>query len=389
MFVRNVFVYRERQMEGGHGPKETEMITIVGAGLGGLTLARVLHLHGVDTLIHDLEASPAARHQGGMLDMHEESGQAALRAAGLFTEFERLILPGGDAGRVLDKHGTVLFDEAGNGRRPEIDRGALRDLLLNALPEGTVHWGSRVTSVRTVPGGHELTFADGRTETTELLVGADGAWSRVRPLLTADRPAYAGLSFVEIRVPRARREHPRLAGVVGDGMLFALDDERGFLAHREGGDELCIYVAVKKPAEWATGGEVSRESLLALFPNWHDDLRALISETEGPLVPRPVYALPIGQSWARVAGVTLIGDAAHLMSPFAGEGANLAMQDGAELAQAVVEHPGDVEAALGAYERPMFPRARAAAEESARHLVELFRPDAARRLAGFFGSVLA
>jgi 2-polyprenyl-6-methoxyphenol hydroxylase-like FAD-dependent oxidoreductase len=371
------------------GPKETEMITIVGAGLGGLTLARVLGVHGVESVVYDLDASPTARHQGGMLDMHEESGQMALRAAGLFDGFERAVLPGGDASRVLDKHGTMLFDEPGSGDRPEIDRGTLRDLLLFSLPEGTVRWGARVTSVRPVLGGHELTFADGRTETTELLVGADGAWSRVRPLLGGDQPIYAGLSFVEIRVPRARAEHPGPAGVVGDGMLFALDDERGLLAHREGDDELCVYVAVKKPAEWATGGEVSRESLLALFPDWHADLRALISESEGALIPRPIYALPIGQSWPRVPGMTLLGDAAHLMSPFAGEGANLAMQDGAELAQAIVAHPDDVEAALADYERAMFPRARAAAEESASNLVDLFQPGAAGRLAGFFTSAMA
>jgi 2-polyprenyl-6-methoxyphenol hydroxylase-like FAD-dependent oxidoreductase len=370
-------------------PKETEMITIVGAGLGGLTLARVLEVHGVESVVYDLDASPAARHQGGMLDMHVQSGQMALRAAGVFAEFERAILPGGDASRVLDKHGTVLLDQPGDGRRPEVDRGTLRDLLLDPLSEGTVRWGARVTAVRPVPGGHELTFADGRTEVTELLIGADGAWSRVRPLLTADQPVYAGLSFVEIRVPRARAEQPRLAGVVGDGMLFALDDERGFLAHREGDDELCVYVAVKKPAEWAAGGEVSRESLLALFPDWHPDLRALVSESAGALIPRPIYALPIGQHWSRVPGVTVVGDAAHLMSPFAGEGANLAMQDGAELAQAIIAHPGDVEAALGAYERAMFPRAQAAAEESMRNLVDLFQPGAARRLADFFSGALA
>jgi 2-polyprenyl-6-methoxyphenol hydroxylase-like FAD-dependent oxidoreductase len=360
------------------------MITIVGAGLGGLTLARVLHVHGIASVVYDLDASPAARHQGGMLDMHDESGQLALRAAGLHARFEGLVLPEGDATRVLDKHATVLMDSAGDGERPEIDRGALRDLLLGSLPADTVRWGSRVVAVRPVDGGHELTFADGRTAVTELLVGADGAWSRVRPLVSADQPAYCGLSFVEIRVPDAERDHPRLAAVVGKGMLFALDDEKGFLAHREANGELCVYVALKQPAEWATGAELSRESLLEFFPDWHPDLRALITRSEGPLVPRPIYALPVGHRWARVPGVTLVGDAAHLMSPFAGEGANLAMQDGAELAGAIVAHPGDVEAALGTFEAAMFPRAQAAAEASTANLVTLFGPHGAQRLTDMF-----
>jgi 2-polyprenyl-6-methoxyphenol hydroxylase-like FAD-dependent oxidoreductase len=374
MFVTNAFVYGSSK----GGPEEANMITIVGAGLGGLTLARVLHLHGIESVIYDLDAGPYARHQGGMLDMHEDSGQMALRMAGVFDEFRRRVLVGGDASRVLDKHATVLFDEPGNDRRPEIDRGALRDLLLDALPAGTVRWGSRVTGVRPVPGGHELTFADGRTEIAELLVGADGAWSKVRPLVSAAQPVYSGLSFVEARVPGAAK-HP----VCGDGMLFALDDERGFLAHREPNDEICAYVAVKKPVDWA-GAAVTRDELLDLFADWHPDLRALITDSEGDLLTRPIYALPVGHRWSRTPGVTLLGDAAHLMSPFAGEGANLAMRDGAELAQAIIAHPGDVEAALGAYEAAMFPRARAAAEESAANMVALFEPEGGRRLADMF-----
>jgi 2-polyprenyl-6-methoxyphenol hydroxylase-like FAD-dependent oxidoreductase len=384
MFATNMFVYRENRTHHSYSMEDPEMITIVGAGLGGLTLARVLHVHGIASVVYDADASPTARHQGGMLDMHAESGLMALRAAGLHAEFGRLLLPEGDATRVLDKHATVLMDEEGTGERPEIDRGDLRDLLLGSLPVGTVRWDSRVTAVRAVADGHELTFADGRTEVTGLLVGADGAWSRVRPLVSADQPAYCGLSFVEIRVRHADRDHPRQAAAVGQGSLFALDDERGFLAHREADGELCVYVALKQPAEWAAAAEISRESLLGYFPDWHEDLRGLITRSEGPLVPRPIYALPVGHRWDRAAGVTLVGDAAHLMSPFAGEGANLAMRDGAELAQAIVAHPDDVETALGAFEEAMFARAREAAEESAANLVLLFEPHGSQRLADMF-----
>lgn len=162
-------------------------VTIVGAGLGGLVLARVLHVHGIGSAVFDLDADRQARTQGGMLDIHEETGQAALRAAGLYEEFRAKVHPGGEALRVLDKRAEVLLEQKddGDGGRPEIDRGDLRDLLLDALPEGTVRWGSKVTDAVPLDGGrHRVTLADGTTFTTDLLVGADGAWSRIRPLLS-------------------------------------------------------------------------------------------------------------------------------------------------------------------------------------------------------------
>src|SRR3954465_11877072 len=111
---------------------EHHPIAIIGAGLGGLTLANVLHRNGITPAVFDLDASPTAREQGGMLDMHEESGQAALRAAGLHERFRAAVLPGGEAMRILDKHGTVRLDEPddGAGTRPEISRGDLRAILL-------------------------------------------------------------------------------------------------------------------------------------------------------------------------------------------------------------------------------------------------------------------
>jgi 2-polyprenyl-6-methoxyphenol hydroxylase-like FAD-dependent oxidoreductase len=346
-------------------------IAIIGAGLGGLTLARVLHVHGIAATIYEAEASADARAQGGMLDIHENNGQLALKAAGLFDRFLEIIHPGGQATRVLDKDGAVLLDhpDDGSGGRPEVPRGALRRILLDSLPADTVRWGHKVTEVAALGGGrHGLTFANGTTVTTDLLVGADGAWSKIRALVSDAWPAYVGTSFIETYLFDSDTRHKASAAAVGGGALFAMTPGKGIAAHREPDGVLHTYVQLNKPKDWIDSIDFS-EPATALarvaeeFDGWAVALKALITDGETDPVPRPIHALPVEHRWSRVPGVTLLGDAAHLMAP-SGEGANLAMFDGAELAKALIANQGNVEVALLAYEKELFPRSAFEAREA-------------------------
>lgn len=362
----------------------TTPVTIIGAGLGGLTLARVLHVHGIPATVYEADASAGARTQGGQLDIHQHNGQVALKAAGLYDAFLERVHEGGEAIRVLGTDATVLFDKPddGTGVRPEILRGDLRQILLGSLPAGTIRWGHKVTAIRPAGDGrHELTFAGGTTATTGLLIGADGAWSRVRPLLSGAKPEYMGTSFIETYLFDADERHPASAKAVGAGAMYALTPGKGIMAHREAGGVLHTYAGLTKPPEWFAG--IDSAQIAAEFDGWAPELTALITDGETPPVPRVLHALPAGHRWDRVPGVTLLGDAAHLMPPN-GEGANLAMLDGAELAHAIAAHPGDVEAALTAYERVLFPRSAAESAEAPRDFEIIFGAETPRSLLGLF-----
>ncbi|WP_112276556.1 FAD-dependent oxidoreductase [Lentzea terrae] len=327
----------------------TPRIAIAGAGLGGLTCARVLQLHGFENVtVFERESSPEARQQGGTIDLHADSGQEAVRAAGLFDEWRALARFEGQEQRKVDPLTAELIEhEPPEGDfRPEIDRGQLRELLLDSLAPGTVSWGLGVGSAR--PG--EVTFLDDSTAQFDLVIGADGAWSRVRGAVSPAVPHHTGVLFVETR----HDNDGQMLALTGQGTMVADGDGLMLWVQRNSGNHIRAYACMRAREDWRP----SNAELLELYADWHPSLQAFLT---GELIHRPLYALPVPHTWEHTPGVTLLGDAAHLMPPL-GVGANLAMQDAADLALALARD--GVRDGVPAYESVMLPRAIDAQERT-------------------------
>jgi 2-polyprenyl-6-methoxyphenol hydroxylase-like FAD-dependent oxidoreductase len=325
-----------------------------------------------------------------MLDLHTGTGQRALREAGLFEGFQAIARPEGQDLRLLEPDGTLLLQEDtpddAPSLRPEVDRADLRDLLLNSLPEHTVRWGHALRSAE--PG--RLHFTDGTSARCDLLVGADGAESRVRPLLTDATLVYAGQNVVELGIPDVDRTQPELAAMVGRGNYWVLGDGQAVSAQRNGDGRVRVYVTFRTAADWFATSDIpfgdpaaTRARLIELLPGWHPRITALIAACDDTIQPRSITTLPIGVTWPSTPGVTLIGDAAHLMPPV-GQGANMALLDGALLGLALATHPDDVPAAVAEYEREMFDRTAKIGRQCAEMQELLLAPDAARQMLAFF-----
>lgn len=362
-------------------------ISIIGAGPGGLTCARILQQHGIAVAVYDRDTGPDARNQGGTLDLHADNGQIALREAGLLDEFFKLARPEGQEMRQMDPTGTITSHQVPGPDelfKPEIDRGQLRDLLLGSLQPGTVRWGHGLDHVGgPAQGPRLLHFADGTTAETDLVIGADGAFSRVRPAVSPAVPEYSGVSFLEAWFSDVEARHPEIAELVGQGGAHAADGQRAVFAQRNSNDHIRVYLIQRVPADWIAASGLTPEDtdairalLLERYAHWSPRMKQMITDNDGPYVDRPIHALPVPHTWEHDPTVTLLGDAAHLMPPL-GVGVNLAMLDASDLALALA-NAATVDEAVHAYEKTMLPRSTETAqalEGAAEHLLRTEFPD--------------
>lgn len=374
-------------------PTSLPKIAIIGAGPAGLTLARLLHISEakVDVTVYEHDASRTSRvEQGGTLDLHTETGLSAIRKCGLWDSFLKYARYDGQEFIFADKNATELVHVqkmAGPLDRPEIDRQRLREVLLDSVPEECVRWGRHL---REVTEEGMLRF-DGWEEMAgpfDLIVGADGAWSKVRARLNGLEPAYSGVSGYEMDIMEPARTCPLVDKMVGRGMYFGSSDRKFLNAQRMGNDSikvrswyLCPEGEAKETLE-KYGKQKTLETVLERYVDWAPEMTEFLRQGfQGSLKQWTLYELPVGSKWEHRKGLTLIGDAASLATPFSGEGVNKAMKDSLELAELIEksQDPNEdlpLDRAVLLYEQLMFPRAEKLQATTMNNKQTMFGPGA-------------
>ncbi|MBC9914431.1 FAD-dependent oxidoreductase [Chitinophaga varians] len=348
-------------------------IAIVGGGPGGLTLARLLQLKGIQVKVYERDVNKDVRLQGGALDLHTESGLAALTKAGLMDEFKAHYRPAAGLMRVVDDQLHIHFDEHPEGKkdtfgdsnhRPEIDRGPLRQLLLNSLEPGTVVWDSHILSIEKTQGVWKLVFQNGNTATADLIIGADGANSKIRPFVTTIKPYWTGITMLEGALKDGAKTAPVIHELLKGGKLFGYGKEKTLIVSSKEDGSLGFAASFKSGEHWAKESGIDfkdHQQVLAWFKKefsgWSPVWWELFESPDTIFIPRPQYCMPLDQQWEANADITLLGDAAHWMPPFAGEGVNMAMLDALQLSEALTNPVlNDTRQAIASYEKQLFAR---------------------------------
>jgi 2-polyprenyl-6-methoxyphenol hydroxylase-like FAD-dependent oxidoreductase len=384
---------------------QDKRIAIIGGGPGGLTLARLLQTTGVDVKVYERDLNKNARVQGSPLDLHEQSGLAALRKAYLLDEFKKHYRPGADKTIIADQNAKILFsdhehktgkdDEFGSEHfRPEIDRGPLRNMLLESLRPETVMWDSHFISMEKLGEGWMLHFKNNSSSCADIVIAADGANSKIRPYITDIMPFYSGVTMLEGNVYDAPKTAPHICALLNGGKIMAFGNTKNILLGQKGNGEIGFYASLKVDENWLVNNGLDytdKSQLLSWFKKeysgWSHIWYELFENAATPFIPRPIYCMPLNQTWDAIPNLTMLGDAAHVMPPFAGEGVNMAMLDALELSDCLTSGKhSTLNEAISSYEINMRQRASMAAQESLENGKRMHSEDALQTMLDFFSN---
>lgn len=329
---------------------------IIGGGIGGLAAAIGLRNAGVEVELFERAAEPGEVGAGLTL---WANALRALEQIGAGDLLGPISTPDMQAG-IRSADGTLLAGAANPGQNAGlafvVHRAELHAALMGRLDPACVSFGRTFVSLEQDDAGVTAHFADGGAARADLLIGADGIRSQVRALLHGDvPPSYAGYTAWRAVVPF---EPARLlpGESWGHGARF------GQVPLRDG---RVYWFATQSTPAGGRSPEGERAALLRIFAGWHDPIPALIAATpEEAILRHDIYDRPPLARWG-AGRVTLLGDAAHPMTPNMGQGACQAIEDAAVLVREL-RQGGDLVAALRRYEARRIPRTAAVVRQSRR-----------------------